>query len=328
MANKPTTSWDETVPNNNTFINQGDDAQRTDRTSVREIVGADHKFLSSGQGTDWGFHNRCTFIEAADIGSGAVGLTLLGSQTVSGKGELVYTDEDNNDIIITTGGFINAAAISTGTFATVALDNLASVAINTSLLPGTDDSIDLGSATKQWKDIYFDDNIVADGVTISAAELARLVGIVNVTLQIKNVQNSAYSAVAQIPYDDTIPQNTEGTEVMTLAITPKSATNLLKIDVVVNGADATSPVVFIGALFQDSTANALAVACSPNDSASIEATNVAFSYYMVAGTTSETTFKVRCGSGSAGGGSFNGSGGARKFGGTMASSITITEYSV
>lgn len=41
---------------------------------------------------------------------------------------------------------------STG--ANTALSNLASVAINESLLPGTTDAIDLGSASKQWRSIY------------------------------------------------------------------------------------------------------------------------------------------------------------------------------
>jgi hypothetical protein len=39
--------------------------------------------------------------------------------------------------------------------ATTALDNLASVAINTSLLSDTDNTDDLGSALKAWKDGYF-----------------------------------------------------------------------------------------------------------------------------------------------------------------------------
>lgn len=38
--------------------------------------------------------------------------------------------------------------------ATTALDNLASVAINTSLLPASDNAIDLGSSSKQWRDLY------------------------------------------------------------------------------------------------------------------------------------------------------------------------------
>ncbi len=40
------------------------------------------------------------------------------------------------------------------TGASTALDNLASVAINTALLPGTSDSIALGSVTKQWSDLF------------------------------------------------------------------------------------------------------------------------------------------------------------------------------
>jgi len=38
-----------------------------------------------------------------------------------------------------------------------ALSNLASVAINTALLPGTSDSIALGSTTKQWSDLFLGD---------------------------------------------------------------------------------------------------------------------------------------------------------------------------
>lgn len=41
-----------------------------------------------------------------------------------------------------------------GTFANAALSNLSSVAINTSLLPGADNTIDLGSATKRWDEIW------------------------------------------------------------------------------------------------------------------------------------------------------------------------------
>ena len=43
---------------------------------------------------------------------------------------------------------------TSGSGASTALDNLASVAINTALLPGTSDSIALGSATKMWSDLF------------------------------------------------------------------------------------------------------------------------------------------------------------------------------
>jgi len=43
-----------------------------------------------------------------------------------------------------------------GNFANIELDNLANVAINTSLISDTDDTDDLGSASKEWKDLFID----------------------------------------------------------------------------------------------------------------------------------------------------------------------------
>lgn len=70
--------------------------------------------------------------------------TMALSSAVTGATQAANT---NNTTLATTA----YADTSAGTRATKALDNLASVAINTSLLPGTDDSIDLGSAAKRWK---------------------------------------------------------------------------------------------------------------------------------------------------------------------------------
>lgn len=125
-----------------------------------------------------------------------------------------------------------------------------------------------------------------------------------------------------IPTDDTIPQNTEGTEFMSLAYTPKRASNLLRIKVVGNFSNSAS-VVCNMALFQDSVANALASTLSSIVASNAE--NMTLVHYMAAGTTSSTTFKMRAGCGSAGTLTFNGVGGGRYYGGTMASSITIEE---
>jgi hypothetical protein len=133
----------------------------------------------------------------------------------------------------------------------------------------------------------------------------------------------ATGTVAAIPLDDTIPQITEGEQYMTLAITPLSATNKLKIEVVWIGAsNATSPFLTV-ALFQDSTANALACANQVSDQNGIE--TIKFTHYMVAGTTSSTTFRVRAGSTGVSTITFNGRTGGRLYGGVLASSITIHE---
>lgn len=146
-------------------------------------------------------------------------------------------------------------------------------------------------------------------------------------VQVVNTQTGTFATgTTSIPLDNTIPQNTEGTEFMTLAITPNSASNKLKITVVISGG-STSSDDCIAALFQDSTANALACGIYTNNSGGNEQSFISFIHYMTAGTTSSTTFKVRAG---AQGGTFcfNGGNGSARFGGVLASSITIEEIKV
>jgi hypothetical protein len=143
-------------------------------------------------------------------------------------------------------------------------------------------------------------------------------------LQVVNTQTGAVATgTGTIPIDDTIPQNTEGDQYMSLAITPTSATSNLKIEVVWNGTNSGGSHTLTVALFQDTTANALA-ASSQFGGAGGGLEQVTFTHYMAAGTTSATTFKVRAGA-AAGTTTFNGAGGARYLGGVYASSITITE---
>jgi hypothetical protein len=80
-------------------------------------------------------------------------------------------------------------------------------------------------------------------------------------------------------------------------------------------------------LFQDSTASALAAA-SVYDPGSDQPETIAFTHYMTAGTTSETTFKIRIGLHTSGTYTFNGANSNRIFGGVCASSITISEIKV
>lgn len=146
-------------------------------------------------------------------------------------------------------------------------------------------------------------------------------------LQVVNVDNStASTSTTVIPDDLTIPQNTEGKEIMTLAITPGNSSNKLFIDVSINGVDSSGSLDMNGALFQDSTANAL-TACN-EWIAGGTGTDLAMKHYMTAGTTSETTFKVRVGPGTSGTMTYNGrNSGDSLFGGVMKSTMTIWEIS-
>jgi hypothetical protein len=145
--------------------------------------------------------------------------------------------------------------------------------------------------------------------------------------QTVNSQDGSYSNLGSTAFtdDDTIPQNTEGNEALTLSITPNSATSTLYIDIIVNTYMAGSGVATTAAaLFQDSAADALA-SIQGNSQLGLMHTTT-FRHKMTSGTTSATTFKVRVGRLTTGTTIYmNGDGVARRFGGTLASSITITE---
>ncbi len=163
---------------------------------------------------------------------------------------------------------------------------------------------------------------ILDG-EVTAAKFASGVG--GKVVQVVNTQTGAVATgTTTLNDDDTIPQNTEANEFMTLAITPTSASNKLFIEVVVHGAHTATDSHTV-ALFQDSTANALACVTYVVDANRPAATNL--NHYMTSGSTSELTFKVRAGSSAAGTFTLNGVSSGRTRGGVVASSITITEIS-
>ncbi len=190
----------------------------------------------------------------------------------------------------------------------------------------------IGAGTIKW----------ANGTDVQAGELpanAMVEVVVSATTPVFHLQTVAtvgtvlrqYSTVATgdvatgttvLPADDTIPQNTEGDQFMALSVQPKSATSQLIIDVVVNGSGTVSGLAC--ALFQDSTANALA-ATAVTIPASGNVAQMRLRHVMTSGTTSSITFKVRAGCTASGTFTLNGSAGGRLFGGIYNSSIVITE---
>ena len=139
------------------------------------------------------------------------------------------------------------------------------------------------------------------------------------------IESNIVLGAGGIPYDDTIPQNTEGAQYMELAINPISASSKLLINVIwsgsVNGAyDNTL------ALFKDSIANALK-ACQWNTNGTNVSRNVPLFACENSGSTSLQTFKVRAGSSTAITIAMNGvaNGSTRLYGGVSSSSIVINE---
>jgi len=127
-----------------------------------------------------------------------------------------------------------------------------------------------------------------------------------------------------IPWDDTIPQITEGDQYMSQAITPTSSANILFIDSLFHGANSQAAGMDLTvALFQDATANALTAGDQFGGQNTVEQVNL--HYAMLSGTTSSTTFRIRAGSDLAGTTTFNGIAAARKLGGIINSFLEIKE---
>ena len=141
------------------------------------------------------------------------------------------------------------------------------------------------------------------------------------------VTGASTTSTTAIPHDDTIPQKTEGVEVMTLAVTPTNASNKLLIQVTAFASSGAASRYVAMALFQDTTANALS-ATDTFESVSTGTVVTSLNHFMTAGTTSETTFKVRMGNNNTETFTFNGDNGNRIYGGVANSSITITEIAV
>ena len=135
------------------------------------------------------------------------------------------------------------------------------------------------------------------------------------------------SGTTQIPLDNTIPQITEGVAFLLQAITPTSASNLLKIRVLAQqGLSNTGALV--GALFQDATVDALAAVAVISVTGSGGIVQVQIDFSMVAGTTSATTLRYRAGPTSALTIYLNNSGGTALFNGTSNSVIQVEEVMV
>ena len=144
--------------------------------------------------------------------------------------------------------------------------------------------------------------------------------------QVKKYETGdVFTGATTIPGDDdTIPQITEGIEVLTpIVFTPVCSTDVIKIEAQMSLSSSNAHFQTI-ALFRNSEANALASSLSyiPTNDFVIRQSLV---HYMRAGEVNPITFHLRTGN-NAGSTTVNGQSGSRKQGGACKSAITITEY--
>lgn len=134
--------------------------------------------------------------------------------------------------------------------------------------------------------------------------------------------NSLVSSSAIIPLDDTIPQIGEGTQLLTLTITPKSVTSKIRIrfSATIGRLASTDPMCIVS-LFNGAT-NAI-YAMSGNVYGTLNV--FAGGYQDSPATTSPITYTVRFGPTSAVTVYANGAAGARYLGGSSKASMVIEE---
>ena len=119
-----------------------------------------------------------------------------------------------------------------------------------------------------------------------------------VSQRITTQTSTAATGTTTTPADNTIPQNTEGDEYLTVTITPASASSKLRITAHIAGDTSGDHNEFVIALFQDTTTNALSASQESGHNASTQS-RFEHIYEMTSGTTSATTFKIRIGCSSA-----------------------------
>jgi hypothetical protein len=146
------------------------------------------------------------------------------------------------------------------------------------------------------------------------------------------------ASAVSIPVDNTIPQQTEGAEILTCSIIPRYSTSILYIESFSHlGENTNTSDSIVASLFRDSQADAI---CTSINNAAPSASSpfggalsfnpIYMQVRMTASSTSSMTFKLRAGAGSPGSAviRWNGTGGSQYFNGTLITYIKVTEVQV
>lgn len=145
---------------------------------------------------------------------------------------------------------------------------------------------------------------------------------------VSNSTAVASAASTTIPFDNTIPQSGEGTEVLTVTITPTLNNSRLVIEALVPCSCSTTANIVL-ALFKDADANAIA-AIFQSQAAATYPNQVAITHEQASGSTAAMTFKIRIGTSTGAelgiNGTDGGAGVTQMLGGVMKVWLRVTEY--
>ena len=171
-------------------------------------------------------------------------------------------------------------------------------------------------------------NYLSALLSVGAAPFVARSGQVVQSVFQTNAANTVISAT--IPADSTIPQSSEGTQVLTATITPTSSGNTLEVEAVVHGSELTNVGdSILVALFRDAGADAVAasfVGGMNGGGNNLTSGTAVIRYRVAAGSTAATTFTVRAGN-NTGSMTLNATHQNINLGGLIASTLTVREIS-
>lgn len=171
--------------------------------------------------------------------------------------------------------------------------------------------------------------LVADTTQASGVKWASVGG--KLLQEVTSESGSLVTNATTIPADNTIPQITEGSEYMTLAITPQKPTSTLIVEAHLNFGMTVANHWAIAALFNTDLAvnNALTANAMWNSMGIAQYTMLHLHKTFPAhGLSVATTFRVRAGTDDGSALNFNGQGGVGLFNGTNHSTLSIREVAV
>jgi hypothetical protein len=165
---------------------------------------------------------------------------------------------------------------------------------------------------------------VGTGLTLAGGSLAVSSGTI---VDRAYTEYTTYAALtAQIPLDDTIPQNSEGTQILSASITPKTATNRVRVRAVVRGLiqDSANRVGTVS-LFRGAGADAIAATNGSLYAGGAQiAQTLVLEFEDSPASTSSQTYNIRVGP-SGGTLYINGNSSARLYGGVMRATLVLEE---
>lgn len=136
-------------------------------------------------------------------------------------------------------------------------------------------------------------------------------------------ETTAATALGVIPGDNTVPQSSEGTQILSAAITPSTITNRVRVTVTAYGGTSTVNNRLIIALFNGGS-SAIATGCAAVNS-SQDCTCASICFEHIPGSVSAQTYTVRAGFADTSG-SLNSSGAiGALFGSSMRSTVILEE---